>query len=244
MGAPLLVAGVGTGSGTANATSSAIDTTGSEDCRVVVITQSASDPTVSDNKSNSWVKDGSSTLLNTSFTAWVSCWKPTGTLNFGTGHTFSANGTTITSVWAFSWKKSGAGFQLDVAVWNPKAQSGAGPYTSNSVTPSKPDALLLVFTADDGSGSPVTLTWTNSFVGISGGAITDHNNFWGGDIAQRTVNANGTYNSQASTNSTSPANAVIGILSITESIPGAPANNPDFSNFVREPFRSGPTGYL
>jgi hypothetical protein len=202
---------VGTGSSTGSVTSSAIDTTGATLLRVWVISQQAGDPTVSDSKGNTWVKDGSTVQLNAGFTANVTCWRAT-TNTVGSGHTFTAVGTTSSTVFAVAVGPS-AGGELSATTWNAVADA-TSPYASPSVSPGG-DALLLTFGSSDSAGSPVTTDWSASSF-TERAAVTDHNSFWGGSVATRAVSA-GTYNSSFTENGTGATNGVVGIISVTES---------------------------
>jgi hypothetical protein len=225
MAVPSFISAVATGSATGSVTSAAIDTTGATQLRVFVITQQVGNPSVSDSKANTWALDGTSTLLNGTFTAYVTCWKCTPS-SVGTGHTFSATGTTAASILAIAVGPSNAG-ALSASTWN--AQTDAtSPYVSPSVTPSSADALLVTFGASDSSGAAVTTDWSaNSFT--SRASITDHNSFWGGSVATRAVTTSASYASSFTDSGTGAANSVVGIIAFTEagaapSITAQPAN--------------------
>lgn len=218
MAVPTLIAARALGSSSASVgPTTGIDTTGATALRVWVVTQQLAAPTVTDSKSSTWAADGSAVLLSSGFTGYVHCMKATGTVVVGTGHTFSATGTSSSSIFAAGFGPSGGG-TLSFTTWTAQADA-TSPYDSPATTPSGgADVLLITFGADDGSGSPVTLTWGNSFTTVTNGTVTDQTNFWGGALAQRSVTgASGSYNSTFTSNSTSRTNAVVGILSFTES---------------------------
>lgn len=215
---PNIIAAIGTG-GAANCTTGAIDTTGATQIAVVVVTQSATAPTVSDSKSNTWAQDGTPLQLSSAFSGYVSVWRCTSaTPSVGTGHTFTANGTSATSVWAISIGPS-AGGTVTLSAWSKNADASS-PYAHSGVTTTIDPSLIIAFGADDGSGNPVTLTWANSFAGIAGSAITDQNSFWGGSLASRSVTTAGTYTPQFTTSSSAPSNAVLAALIATEETAG------------------------
>ena len=216
MATPTLVSFTGQGFGAANGTTGAIDTTGATALRVVAITESSTAPTITDSKSNSWTQDGASTQISSAFGAYVFCFRAT-TNNVGSGHTFSGTGTFAITLFVFAVGPS-AGGSLSLTTWDPVADASS-PYTSNPVTPSQAEALLLAFGATNGSGSPVTQDWSSSSF-TERAAVTDHNSFWGGAIATRAVSSIAAYTASFTDNSTSPTNSVLGIMAVTESAPG------------------------
>lgn len=216
MTVPVLQSVAAKGSGTNVATTTGVDTTGCVAFRMIAISQSNAAPTFSDSKSNAWAADGSPVQLNATFTAYVHASKcTTASPTVGASHTFTCTGNDAVSVWMIGLKPGTGGDPISITAWSAQADASS-PYTSPSAVTSDPDALLIVFGTDDGSGSPITLTWDSSFSSVASGAVTDQNSFWGGALGSRSVTSTGTYSSSFTSNSTGRTNAVIGIYAVTE----------------------------
>lgn len=220
MAVPSYLTSVALGSSGNVGPTTGIDTTGATALRVVVITQQAGTPTVTDSRTNTWVADRAAVLLSSTYSGYVHFLKAT-TNNVGTAHTFSATGTSACSIWPIAVGPS-AGGTLTLTAFDAIADPNS-PYTSNSITPANADALLICFGATDGAGSNVTTTWQNGETKRAD--VTDHDNFWGGSIATRVVTSSGSYSTSFTDNSSGPTNSVVAILAVTESAAGGTAQD-------------------
>lgn len=202
------------GSGSGSVTTTAASSAGVTALRVVVVSQATTPtPTITDSKTNTWVADGSSTLLNASFGATVWAFKATTNI-VGASHTFTCTGTDAASIWVIGFGPAGGG-TVSVSDWSATTDASS-PYTSPSGTAPGADTRLITVGMDDGSGSSVTQTWDTSFSTVAGGAITDQNSFWGGSMGKRSPASGGSYSSGYTTTASGVANSVIGIYAATE----------------------------
>lgn len=139
-------------------TSSSIDTTGASLLVLVLASyQAATEPTISDSKSNSWSQrtaynDGTDRIR----ILYVA--NPT----VGTGHTFTVTGSaTYPAIAASSWSGVKTASPYDVE------NGGNGTITTSaatgSVTPSEDGELLIAAVSNDQPGAPGSPTVNNSF---------------------------------------------------------------------------------
>lgn len=209
---PAVVNQVFTGGSTASTTSAAVDTTGATDLRVFVVTQTATNPTVTDSKGNTWVIEGAPIRISTTFTGYLSCFKPTGTVLVGTAHTFSATGATATSVGAIALRPN-AGGTLAADAWSAVVDNSS-PHAAPSVTPSKNWALLVACAAHDGAGNPTTYDWTGSgFTPVA--SVLNAASFWTASLAIRAVTAAGPFTPSVASSGT-PTGGGAGVIVFTE----------------------------
>lgn len=208
---PAVVASVFTGGG-ATAVSGAIDSTGATDLRVFVVTQTATSPTVTDSKGNTWEIEGAPIRISTTFTGYLSCFKPTGTVLVGTAHTFSAAGATATSVGAIALRPN-AGGTLAAAAWSSVVDNNS-PHAAPAITPSKNWALLVACGAHDGAGNPTTYDWSGSgFTPIA--SLLNASSFWTASLAVRVVTTAGPFTPSFSSSGT-PTGGGVGVLAFIE----------------------------
>lgn len=217
---PTLIAAVATGaSGSDGGTSSAFNTTGATQLRVVVESQinTLTNGALTDNKGNSYVIDSGPTSFG-SFPGYAYVFRPSAAPAVGTGHTFTLNAT---GCWGSTYVEAvgpSSGGTVSVATVTNAADSSK-PYTTPSITPAQDNALLLGWVGDDSTGSNVAWSWTSPSTIISGATINDHGSFWGGTVGQRTVTAAGSYSMEAN-NSGAGGGAATIIHSYTEVLGG------------------------
>lgn len=146
---------------------------------------------IADSKSNSY------TLVASALTGWLSatnsaiylCTNCTG----GSGHTATLNlsGSTQAEIYLVEVTGGATASLVDATpstFWN---DDTASPFTSNSLTSSNANDLLLAFTNTNGNTTD-TFTWGNSFTQVTADGNPAH--FTGG-VAKRVVSSTGTYNS-------------------------------------------------
>lgn len=209
---PAIVNQVFTGGGSGTTVSAAINTTGATALRVFVVTQQAGAATVSDSRGNVWAIEGAPIQISSAFGGYLSCYRATGTVIVGTGHTFAAAGSVATSVGAIALRPN-AGGTLSASSWSAQV-ANTSPHAAPAATPSKNWALLIACGAHDGAGSSVAYDWSGSgFTTLA--SVVDANSFWTGSIAARVVTTGGSI-TPSFVSSGSPGGGGAGVLVFTE----------------------------
>lgn len=172
-------------------TTDAITTAGSGSSFVicVVYEAGATEPTISDSKSNSYTRIGSVQQVSTTYSAyaaWYLCTNGTG----GSGHTFTAaKASSYPTVFACEITGGVTASLLDQNTG--AALDSTSPIASGTITTTQANALLLGFTGTAQNSTGV-FTPGNSFTTVQ--SLGDAA-FWTGNLAKRVVSSTGTYES-------------------------------------------------
>lgn len=181
-GGPTLIAHTGTAAGVNGGTTSSIDTTGANFAVIAVCWYDAvtASPTISDSNSNTWT---ALTRTETNDTGVRFYYTQGGT--FGTGHTFTASGTsTYAAIFVQAWSTV-ASTPFDV-------ENGGTAFVTTtiqpgSVTPSQANTIVITATADNDSG--LVPSSINSSFTISDTVAVNTGTNVGGGMAYKVLTA-------------------------------------------------------
>jgi len=145
----------------------------------------------------------------------------------GTGHTWTANFASpqdVITIFVVAMTSTNGVVRDSIPAG---VATTSSPYTSNTVTPSAPDALLLGFTGTLSSSGTETLTWGSSFTTL-GDDVTNANADATGGSASRTISVGGTYSVSFTSAGAGTTEAMVWIAAYKDSLSGGGATSIGF----------------
>lgn len=198
-------------------TTTARDTTGATELRVWTICASVSVPVVTDSKGNTWVEDDTAVVQVTA-SSYMRCFKATGTVVVGTGHTFTSTLAAANNhIGMIAFRPTAVGNTLAITPLD-GVRDLSSPFTSPTISPAD-DATLIAINGNFPAGAQ-TITWGDSFTKLLD--VSGANRYASSLAYRQVVGGAGPY-SASHTSTASLAASAAAIFSVTESGSGTVA---------------------